>query len=175
MLFLVDIVLKQRRTKTSITFKVQNAINISRSFVILGNNRFTRFLTLSRQRIDDDVINKNSIKDKMHFHRREKLEFDDQKILFKNAFYFKEFNVTIVQLDCRTSDVKILSVKLDFVIHEVFKTRTTRTINIELINSLSDKHFITQMLNKFFHFLDKTFDINQLSSSLSYKIKRQKI
>ncbi len=167
MFFLVDIVLKQRRIEMSITFEVQNAINISRSFVILGNNRFTKFLALFKQRIDGDMIDKSSMKDEMHFHRREKLEFDDQRIFFKDAFYLKEFDVTIVQLDCKTSDVKIFSVKLNFVTHEVSRTRTTRAIGIELIDSLSDKHFITQMLSKFFHLLDKTFDINQLSSSLS--------
>ena len=32
---------------------------------------------LSKQRIDGDVIDKSSIKDEMHFHKRKKLEFDD--------------------------------------------------------------------------------------------------
>ena len=50
-------------------FKVQNAINILRSFVIFNNNRFTRFLILSKQKIDNNVINKNSIKNKINFYR----------------------------------------------------------------------------------------------------------
>jgi len=76
-IFLVDIVLKQKRAKTSITFEVQNAINILRFFVIFNNNRFTRFLTLFRQRIDTNIIDKNSIKDEINFYKRKKLEFDN--------------------------------------------------------------------------------------------------
>jgi len=58
-------------------FEVQNAIYILRSFVVLNNNKFTRFLTLSRQRIDNNIINKSSIKDRINFYRRKKLEFDN--------------------------------------------------------------------------------------------------
>jgi len=68
-IFLVDVVLKQNKVKTSITFKIQNAINILKFFVIFDNNRFTRFLTLFKQRIDSNVTNKSSIKDKINFYK----------------------------------------------------------------------------------------------------------
>ncbi len=74
MIFLVDVVLKQDKVKLFITFEVQNAINISRSFVIFDNNRFTRFLTLFKKRIDNNLINKSSIKDEINFYKRKKLE-----------------------------------------------------------------------------------------------------
>jgi len=68
-IFLLNIIFEQNRTKISIIFKVQNTINILKFFVIFNNNRFTRFLTLFRQRIDNNIINKNSIKDKINFYR----------------------------------------------------------------------------------------------------------
>ncbi len=58
-------------------FKIQNAINILKSFVIFDNNKFTRFLTLFKKRIDNNVTNKNSIKDKINFYKRRKLKFDN--------------------------------------------------------------------------------------------------
>jgi len=58
-------------------FKVQNAIYILRFFVVLNNNRFTRFLTLSKQRIDNNITNKSNIKNKINFYKCEKLEFDN--------------------------------------------------------------------------------------------------
>ncbi len=77
-------------------FRIQNTINISKSFIIFNNNRFTRFLTLSRKRIDNNITNKNSIKDRINFYKRKKLELDNQRIFFKDALYFKEINITIV-------------------------------------------------------------------------------
>ncbi len=41
------------------------------------------------------------------------------------------------------SDAEIASIQSDFIFNEVFKTRTTREIDIEFINDLSYKHFIT--------------------------------
>ena len=155
-------------------FEVQNTIYILRSFVVLNNNRFTRFLTLSKQRIDNNITNKSSIKNKINFYKREKLEFDNQRIFFEDIFYFEKFNVTIVQLNCKTNNIKIFNIKLNFVTCEVFKTRTTRAISIEFINSLKNKYSITQILNKFLYLLSKTFDINQLNLSLSRKIERQR-
>ncbi len=58
-------------------FRIQNTINISKSFIIFNNNRFTRFLTLSRKRIDNNITNKNSIKDRINFYKRKKLELDN--------------------------------------------------------------------------------------------------
>jgi len=68
-IFLVNIVLEQNKVKTSIIFKIQNTINILRFFAIFNNNRFTRFLILFRQRINSNIVNKNSIKDKINFYR----------------------------------------------------------------------------------------------------------
>ena len=50
-------------------FKVQNATNILKSFAIFNNNRFTRFLTLFKQKIDNNVTNKNSIENEINFHK----------------------------------------------------------------------------------------------------------
>jgi len=36
----------------------------------------------------------------------------------------------------------IFNIKLNFVIYEIFKTKITKTINIKLIDSLSDEHLI---------------------------------
>ena len=58
-------------------FRIQNTINISKSFIIFNNNRFTRFLTLSRKRIDNNITKKNSIKDRINFYKRKKLELDN--------------------------------------------------------------------------------------------------
>ncbi len=41
------------------------------------------------------------------------------------------------------SDAKIASIQSDFIFDEVFKTRTTKKIDIELINDLSYEHLIT--------------------------------
>ncbi len=41
------------------------------------------------------------------------------------------------------SDAEIASIQSDFIFNEVSKTRTTRKINIELINNLSYEHLIT--------------------------------
>ena len=68
-IFLVNIVLEQNKVKTSIIFKIQNTINILRFFAIFNNNRFTRFLTLFRQRIDNNITNKSSIKDKINVYK----------------------------------------------------------------------------------------------------------
>jgi len=76
-IFLVNVVFEQERAKTSIMFKVQNTINILRFFVILNNNRFTKFLALFKQRIDNNVIIKSSIKNEINFHKCEKLEFNN--------------------------------------------------------------------------------------------------
>jgi len=46
--------------------------------------------------------------------------------------------------------------------------------SLKFINSLRNKYFITQILNKFLYFLSETFDINQLDLSLSRKIEKQK-
>ncbi len=77
-------------------FKVQNAINILKSFVIFNNNRFTRFLTLFKKKIDNNVINKSSIKNKINFCRYKEFELNNQRISFKDALYFKKINITIV-------------------------------------------------------------------------------
>jgi len=69
---------------------------ILRSFVVFNNNRFTRFLILFKQRIDNNVTNKSSIKNRINFHRRKKLEFDDQRVFVKNAFNFEEIYVSII-------------------------------------------------------------------------------
>jgi len=58
-------------------FKVQNAINILKSFVIFNNNRFTRFLTLFKKKIDNNVINKSSIKNKINFCRYKEFELNN--------------------------------------------------------------------------------------------------
>ncbi len=62
-------------------------------------------------------------------------------------FYFEEFDITIVQLDCKTSNIEIFDIKSNFVICEIFRTRTTKTINIELIDNLNNKYFIIQILD----------------------------
>jgi len=41
------------------------------------------------------------------------------------------------------SDAEIASIQSNFIFDEVFKTRTTREIDIEFINNLSYKHLIT--------------------------------
>ena len=76
-IFSINIVFEQNKAKISIIFKVQNTINILRFFVIFNDNRFTKFLTLSKKRIDSNIINKNSIKDKINFYRYKKLELDN--------------------------------------------------------------------------------------------------
>ncbi len=76
-IFLVNIVFKQNKTKISIIFEIWNAINILKNFVIFGDNRFTRFLVLFRKRIDNNITNKNSIKDKINFYKYKKLKFDN--------------------------------------------------------------------------------------------------
>jgi len=40
------------------------------------------------------------------------------------------------------SDAEIANIQSDFIFDEVFKTRTTREINIEFVNDLSYKHLI---------------------------------
>ncbi len=61
----------------SITFEIQDTINILRSFVVLDNNNFTIFLALFKQRIDNNIIDKSNIKDKIYFYNYRKLEFDN--------------------------------------------------------------------------------------------------
>jgi len=41
------------------------------------------------------------------------------------------------------SDAEIASIQSDFIFDEVFRTRTTREINMKFINDLSYKHLIT--------------------------------
>ncbi len=40
------------------------------------------------------------------------------------------------------SDAEIASIQSDFIFDEVFKTRTTREIDIEFVDDLSYKHLI---------------------------------
>ena len=40
------------------------------------------------------------------------------------------------------SDAEIASIQSDFIFDEVFRTRTTKEIDIELINDLSYEHLI---------------------------------
>ncbi len=40
------------------------------------------------------------------------------------------------------SDAEITNIQLNFIFNEVFKTRTTRKIDIEFVNDLSYKHLI---------------------------------
>ncbi len=41
------------------------------------------------------------------------------------------------------SDAEIANIQSDFIFDEVFKTRMMKEINIEFVNDLSQKHFIT--------------------------------
>ena len=43
-------------------------------------------------------------------------------------------------------------------------------ININFLNNLNDKHFVAKMLDKFFDFFDKIFNIDELNSKLSNQI-----
>jgi len=60
---------------------------------------------------------------------------------------FEEFNVMIIQLDSEMSDAEIASIQSDFIFNEVSRTRTTREIDIELIDDLSNEHLIMQMIS----------------------------
>ncbi len=76
-IFLLDIVFRQNRAKISIIFEVQNIVKILKFFVIFNNNRFTRFLILFRQRISNNITNKNCIENKINFYKYRKLKFDN--------------------------------------------------------------------------------------------------
>jgi len=41
------------------------------------------------------------------------------------------------------NDAEIASIQSDFIFNEIFKTRMMKEIDIEFINDLSYKHFIT--------------------------------
>ena len=43
-------------------------------------------------------------------------------------------------------------------------------IDINFLNDLNDKHFVAKALDEFFHFFDKVFNIDELSSRLSDQI-----
>jgi len=60
---------------------------------------------------------------------------------------FEEFNVMIIQLDSEMSDAEIACIQSNFIFNEVSRTRTTRKIDIELIDDLSNEHLIMQMIS----------------------------
>ena len=54
-LFSIDIIFKKNRNIMSIELEVQNAIDISNSFIIFDNYEFAKYLNLIKQRIDSHI------------------------------------------------------------------------------------------------------------------------
>ena len=40
-------------------------------------------------------------------------------------------------------------------------------IDVNFLNNLNNKHFVTKMLDKFFYFFNKIFNVNKFSSKLN--------
>ena len=84
------------------------------------------------------MIQKSSVKDKVNFHEIKKFQFNDQEILVKDTFDEKEIDMTIVQFDDKASDVEIFNIQSHLIFNEIFETKATRTIDVDLINDLRD-------------------------------------
>ena len=56
MLFSIDIIFEKSRNITSIKLEIQNAIDISNSFIIFNDHELAKYLNLIKQRIDNYII-----------------------------------------------------------------------------------------------------------------------
>ena len=95
-IFLINVIFKKQRTVLFIKLEIQNVINILNSITILSNNKLLRFLLLTKQKINDYVTQKGSIKYWMNLYECEKFKLNYQRIPFKDTFNQKKKNISII-------------------------------------------------------------------------------
>ena len=61
-IFSINVIFKKQKTVLFIKFKIQNAVDISNSIIILNNNRLLKFLPLIRQGVSGYVTQKRGMK-----------------------------------------------------------------------------------------------------------------
>jgi hypothetical protein len=67
--FPVNVILKQRRIIATVHLRVQDSVNVPRTFAILSKDRFSGFLALARQGVGSHMAQQGSVEDRMYFHR----------------------------------------------------------------------------------------------------------
>ena len=60
-IFPINVVFEKQRTVSSIKLEIQNAVDISNLIIIFSNNRFLRFLSLTRQKVSDYMTQKKDM------------------------------------------------------------------------------------------------------------------
>ena len=94
--FPINVVFKKQRTVSSIKLKIQNAVDIPSSIIILNNNKLLKFLLLTRQRVSDYMAQKEGMEYWMDFYKYEKFKLDYQRVFFKDIFNQKKTNMSII-------------------------------------------------------------------------------
>ena len=59
--FSINVVFEKQKTVSSIKFKIQNAVDIPNSIIIFSNNRLSRFLPLTRQKVSGYMAQKRGM------------------------------------------------------------------------------------------------------------------
>ncbi len=67
-IFSINVILEQKWIITFIILEVQYAVYISKSFIILDDNEFLKFLMLTWKKITCNMIQKNDMKDWINLH-----------------------------------------------------------------------------------------------------------
>jgi hypothetical protein len=106
------------------------------------------------------------VKDRVNFNDIEKLELHDQRIE-KNLADSIEIDISIIQLDCETSDLYISSAQSYHVFYEIARTETTISIRDCFVRNLSHQHFISKMSIDVLHLVHELIDCNQIDFILS--------
>jgi hypothetical protein len=102
----------------------------------------------------------------MNFDDIEKLELHDQRIK-KNLVDSIEIDISIIQLNCETSDLYILSAQSYHVFYEITRAETTISIRDCFVRNLSHQHFVSKMSIDVLYFIHELINYNQINSTLN--------
>jgi hypothetical protein len=102
----------------------------------------------------------------VNFDDIEKIELHDQRIE-KNLADSIEIDISIIQLNCETSDLYISSAQSYHVFYEIARAEATISIRDCFIRSLSHQHFVSKMSIDVLHFVHELIDYNQIDSILN--------
>jgi hypothetical protein len=106
------------------------------------------------------------VKDKVNFDDIEKIELHDQRIE-KNLTNSIKIDISIIQLDCETSDLYISSAQSYHVFYEIAKAEATISIRNCFVRSLNHQHLVSKMSIDVLHLVHELINCNQIDSILS--------
>ena len=86
-IFLLYLVLKQRRGITAVVFRIANLSNVSGFLAVFSDNGFARFLTLTRKGIISGITKQIIIENWVDLYRSRKFELVDKRIFLEDTCY----------------------------------------------------------------------------------------